>query len=161
MPPAHILCAAAAGVLFLAWDGLTSYLDLRETTNLIRFLSGFAAGGGMAFPAASLVNGVVFGGDRSLKVGSGPGDLAWASLAAGIAASLYLWRPVALHILGQAWLAASILGTIWVLNLLLVHLLRGREGTGMVPAYAAAAALMVAIELAGSYALHRLVGAGS
>ena len=90
MPPAHILAAVAAGLLFLAWDGLTSYLALRETTNLIRFLSGFAAGGGMAFPAAALVNRVVFGGDRALRVGSNPGDIGRAALAAGSAAAILL-----------------------------------------------------------------------
>ncbi|NPV60635.1 MAG: DUF2085 domain-containing protein [Actinobacteria bacterium] len=156
MPPAYILAAAAAGVLFLAWDGLTSYLALRETTNLIRFLSGFTAGGGMAFPAAALVNRTVFGGDRALRVGSNPGDLAGAALAAGSAAALYLWRPPALFFVGQLWLAVCVLGTIWVLNLLLVHLLRGREGVGMVPAYALAAAAMAALELTGSHYLHRL-----
>ncbi|MBC7230499.1 MAG: DUF2085 domain-containing protein [Actinobacteria bacterium] len=160
MPPAWILSAAAAGVLFLLWDGLTSYLAFRETTNLLRFLSGFAAGGGMAFPAAALVNRVVFGGDRSLRVGSGPGDLIRAGCAAGAAAVPYLWRPAALFLPAQLWLAACLLGTIWALNLLLVHLLRGREGVGMVPTYVLAAAAMTALEFAVSHSLHHLLQPG-
>ena len=150
-PPAFLLAAAAAGVLFMAWDGLTSYLALRETTNLIRFLSGFAAGAGMAFPAAALLNRVLFGGNRASRVGSEPRDLACAGLAAGAAAAFYMWRPAALYVPGQLWLAACLLGAIWVLNLLLVHLLRGREGVGWVPAYALAAAVMAGLEFAGSY----------
>ncbi len=160
-PPPYILGAAAAGVLFLAWDGLTSYLGLRETTNLIRFLSGFAAGGGTAFPAAALVNRVVFGGDRALRTGAGSGELARAALAAALAAAPYLWRPGALYVPAQAWLAASILGTLWVLNLLLVYLLRGKEGAGVMLPYAVAAAAMAALELTGSYYLHHLMEARS
>lgn len=160
-PPLYVLGAAATGVLFLAWDGFTSYLALRETTNLIRFLSGFAAGGGMAFPAAALVNRVVFGGDRALRVGSEVSDLAWAGMAATATMALYLWRPGILYVIAQAWLAVSVLGTLWALNLLLVYLLRGRDGVGMVPAYAAVAAAMVALELTGSYYLHRLMEARS
>ena len=157
MPPWPILALAAVGVLFLAWDGLTSYLDLRESTNTLRFLSGFAAGAGLAFPAAALVNGEVFGGDRSAKVGSRPRDLAAAGLAGGAVLILYLWHPESLFRLGQIWLLVSMLGTFWILNLLLVYLLRAREGEGLTVARASMAALLVVLELTGSYWLHRLI----
>jgi uncharacterized membrane protein len=156
MPPWPILALAAAGVLFLAWDGLTSYLGFRDSTNTLRFLSGFAAGAGLAFPAAALVNGAVFGGDRSAQVGSRPQDLAAAGLAGAAALFLYLWHPEALFRLGQLWLVVSMLGTFWVLNLLLVYLIREKEGGGLTAGRAALAAVFTVLELAGSYWLHRL-----
>ncbi len=160
MPPWPLLACGAAGVLFLAWDGLTSYLGFRDSTNTIRFLSGFAAGAGLAFPAAALLNREVFAGDRALKVGSRPGDLAAAGLAGGALLALYLWRPGPLSRPAQLWLLLSLLGTFWVLNLLLVYLLKEKEAGGLTPGRAAAAALLTVLELAGSYWLHRLIAGG-
>jgi uncharacterized membrane protein len=159
-PPLAILAVAAGGVLFLAWDGLTSYLGFRESSNIIRFLSGFAAGAGLAFPAAALVNGIVFGGDRSRRVGSRPADLAAAGLMGSGVLVLYLWRPEPLFRLGQLWLLLSLLGTFWILNLILVYLVRGEEGGGLSLGRAAAAALLTVLELTGSYWLHRLLAGG-
>jgi uncharacterized membrane protein len=156
MPPLPILLFTVAGVLFLAWDGLTSYLGLRESCNVLRFLSGFAAGAGLAFPAAALVNNAVFAGDRSRKVGSRPGDIAAVILTGGAAAALYLFRPVPLFRLGQLWLLVSMLGTFWVLNLLLVYVIRGKEGGGLTAGRAVAAAALTVVELTGAYWLHRL-----
>ncbi|MEW6554032.1 MAG: DUF2085 domain-containing protein [Actinomycetota bacterium] len=155
-PPWPVLAAGAAGILFLIWDGLTSYLGFRESTNTLRFLSGFAAGAGLAFPVAALVNGEVFGGDRSEKVGARPGDLLAAATAGGAVLVLYLWRPGPLYRLGQLWLLVCLLGTFWVLNLLLVYLFRPREGGGLTPGRALLAVALIAVELAGSYTLHRL-----
>jgi len=156
MPPLPILVVAAAGILFLAWDGLTSYLGLRETTNTLRFLTGFTAGAGLAFPVAALLNGTVFGGDRSLKVASRPRDLAAVVLGGGAVLFLYLWRPQPLFRLGQLWLLVSMLGTFWILNLLVVYLVREKEGGGLTLARAAIAGLLTIAELTGSYWLHRV-----
>jgi uncharacterized membrane protein len=156
MPPLPVLLFTVAGVIFLAWDGLTSYLGLRESCNVLRFLSGFAAGAGLAFPAAALVNNAVFAGDRSKKVASRPGDFAAVIIAAGASAALYLFRPAPLFRLGQLWLLASMLGTFWVLNLLLVYLIGGKEGGGLTVGRAAAAAALTVVELTGAYWLHRL-----
>ncbi|MBN2028315.1 MAG: DUF2085 domain-containing protein [Actinobacteria bacterium] len=155
MPPLAILVVAAAGILFLAWDGLTSYLGLRETTNTLRFLTGFAAGAGLAFPVAALLNGTVFGGDRALKVASRARDILAAGLSGGAVLLLYLWRPQPLFRLGQLWLLVCMLGTFWVLNLLVVYLVREMEGGGLTPARAAVAGLLTVVELTGSYWLHR------
>lgn len=160
MPPWPLLAVGAVGVLFMAWDGFTSYLGFRDSTNTIRFLSGFTAGAALAFPASALLNREVFRGDRSRKVGSRPGDLAAAGLAGGAALLLYLCRPAPLFRLGQVWLLASMLGTFWCLNLLLVYLIAGKEEGGLTAARAALAALLTALELCGSYWLHRLFAGG-
>jgi uncharacterized membrane protein len=160
MPPWPLLAAGAAGVLFLAWDGLTSYLGFRDSGNTLRFLSGFAAGAGLALPAAALINGEVFSGDRSKKVGSSPADLAVVCLVGGAVLLLYLWRPAPLFRVGQLWLLASMLGTFWVLNLLLVYLVGGKKVEGLTAARAALALLLTVLELTGSYWLHRLLAGG-
>lgn len=160
MPPLPILLFTVAGVLFLAWDGLTSYLGLRDSGNILRFLSGFAAGAGLAFPAAALVNNTVFAGDRSKKVGSRAGDIAAVIITGGAAVALYLIRPAFLFRLGQFWLLASMLGTFWILNLLLVYVIRGREGGGLTATRAAVAVAFTVAELTGAYWLHRLFTGG-
>lgn len=157
MPPWPILILAAAGVLFMAWDGLTSYLGWRESGNLLRFLSGFAAGAGLAFPAAALINRWVFGGDRGLKVGARFQDLLAASLAVATAMALFLWRPSFMFHAGQLWLLVCFLGTFWSLNLLLVSLFQGREGGGVTWLRAILAILLTAAELTLSYSLHRVL----
>lgn len=156
MPPLPILLLAAAGILFFAWDGFSSYLGWRETSNLLRFLSGFAAGGSLAFPAAALMNRWVFGGDRALKVGSRWSDWSTVALAGGAVLALYLLRPPGLFRLGQIWLCICLLGTFWSLSLLLVSMLQGREGGGVTWKRAVASLLLTAALLATSYSLHRV-----
>lgn len=156
MPPWPIMALAASGILFLGWDGLTSYLGFRESGNTLRFLTGFAAGAGLAFPVAALLNQTVFGADKELKVGARSDDFFAVCLAGGAAVALYLRRPEALFRVGQLWLMLCILGTFWSLNLLLVCLLREREGKGFSWGRAATALLLTALELAGSHALHRV-----
>lgn len=156
MPPVPVLAAGAAGVLFMAWDGFSSYWGWRESTNAIRFLSGFAAGTGMAFPLAGIINREVFGGDISLRVGVSPGEWAGVAVSASALLPLYLWRPAFLFRLGQWWLLLCMLGTFWSLNLLLLSLLRPRRRRKPSRPPYAAAVLLVAAELMVSHALHRL-----
>lgn len=160
MPPLPLLVLGAAGVLFLLWDGLTSYLGWRESDNLLRFLSGYAAGAGCAFPAAALVNREVFHGDRDRRVGAGMRGLLPAGSAGLLALFLYLWRPEALFRVGQFWLLVCMLGTFWSLNLLLVCLVKPVDGDGKLVIRAGAAAFLALLELAGSYGLHGVLQHG-
>jgi len=160
MPPVPLLLLGAAGVLFLCWDGVTSYLGWRESSNLLRFLSGYAAGAGLALPAAALVNREVFHGDRERRVGAGPRELLPAVSAALLALLFYLWRPEALFRVGQCWLLVCMLGTLWSLNLLLACLFKPVSADGRLGTRMAAAALLVLVELAGSYGLHRALQGG-
>lgn len=161
IPPLPVLLLGAAGLLFLGWEGLTGYLGWRESSNLLRFLSGYAGGAGLAFPVAALLNREVWRGDADLKVMGDGRDVLIATTSAVPSLVLYLLRPDWLFPLGQLWLLVCMLGTLWSLNLLLVCLLKPiKEGGGII-SRAAAASLLVLLELSGSYLLHRwLRGAG-
>ncbi len=154
-PPWPLVVLAASGLIFLAWDGLSSYLGYRESSNLIRFLSGLAAGGGLALLLAPWINRTVFRGGRRLKVASRPGGLLAIFIAGGLVSALYLVRPQTLFPLAQAWLAVCIIGTFWSLNLLLVSLLLEKRSSGFSFRKALLALLLTVLELGGSYALHR------
>ncbi|HEY5468807.1 MAG TPA: DUF2085 domain-containing protein [Coriobacteriia bacterium] len=56
MPPAWILGIGVAALAFMAWDGLTSYMGLRETTNLLRLASGLGAGFALPLVMVPTVN---------------------------------------------------------------------------------------------------------
>jgi uncharacterized membrane protein len=156
MPPWPVMTLAACGVLFLVWDGLTSYLGYRDSGNTLRFLSGFAAGAGLALPVAAMINRSVFGGDQELRAASRASDLIAVCLAGGAAAAFFLWGPQYLFLVGQLWLMVCILGTFWSLNLLIICLMWEREGGGFSWRRAGAALLLTALELAASYSLHRV-----
>jgi uncharacterized membrane protein len=156
MPPWPVMTLAVCGVLFLAWDGLTSYLGYRDSGNTLRFLSGFAAGAGLALPVAAMINRYVFGGDPEKRVASRASDLLAVCMAGGAAVSFFLWRPQSLFLVGQLWLMVCILGTFWSLNLLIICLISERESGGFSLRRALAALLLTALELVGSYSLHRV-----
>lgn len=157
MPPLPLLLLGAAGVLFLSWDGLTSYLGWRESTNLMRFISGFAGGAGLALPASALFNREVLRGDPTMKVlGDARGFLRAAAFL-GPAFLLYAFRPAALFRLGQIWLLVCMLGTFFTLNLVLVCLMRPREGTHGLLSRLLVSFLLILAELCASYGLHRLL----
>lgn len=160
MPPLPLLFLSAAGVLFLFWEGVTSYLGLRESSNLLRFLSGYAAGAGLALPAAALINREVFHGDENRRVGAGLRELLPVALAALLALPVYLWRPEGLFRMGQLWLLVCMLGTLWSLNLLLVCLLKPVAGGGRLRSRMVVAASLVLVELTGSYILHGVLQGG-
>ena len=160
MPPPVVGLLCIAGVLFLAWEGLTGYLGWRESTNLLRFLSGAAGGAGLAVPLAALVNREVWGGDVSRRVMGKPSDFLSASAVLLAASVLYLLRPALLFRLAQLGLVVSILGAIWSLDLLLVCLLKPGRGNKQIKARTLTALFLLALELGASYGLHRLLAGG-
>ncbi len=157
MPPVAVSLLCASGVLFLAWDALTSYLGWRESTDLLRLLSGSAGGAGLAVPSAALLNREAWRGDASRRLMGGTSDIILVSGVLLPALFLYLLRPAPLFRTAQSWLLVSILGTFWSLNLLLLSLFRPRRNGGPSRARLASAFLLLALELAASYWLHRLL----
>lgn len=151
-----IICAA--GVLFLAWDGFTSYLGWRESTNLLRFLSGAAGGAGLAVPVSALMNREIWRRSVSRRIMSGGRDSILASAVPLVALPLYLLRPPPLFRLAQLTLLLSILGAFWSLNLLLICLLKPGKREGPLKVRFALAFLLLTLEFAASYWAHRLLG---
>jgi uncharacterized membrane protein len=152
-----LILFAAAGIAFFAWDGLSSYLGYRESSNLIRFLSGLAAGSGLAILIAPWMNRLLFGASRCQKLGSRPADLTAVFAGPGLMAALYLIRPEPLFTLAETWLAICVAGTFWALNLLLVSMLFEKRLRGFGFYKALLALLFTAAELGASHGLHRLL----
>ena len=67
LPPVPILIILALSIIPLAWDGLTSYLGLRETTNLIRYLTGMCCGVALGSLTAPLLAAATATADRQRK----------------------------------------------------------------------------------------------
>lgn len=114
-------------IFFFLWDSLTSYLSLRGTTNLLRFLSGFSGGVGLGLLLLSR-EGLPWSriaGERDGIIafkGAGP-----AFAIPGIVLLVYLWRPSWLFRAAQFYLLVSLLGSFTLLNLLLLDTFVYRE----------------------------------
>jgi uncharacterized membrane protein len=60
LPDKAVIAVAAIGMAFYAFDGLSSYLGFRDTTNDIRLLSGLAFGSGVSMILMSAAANVLF-----------------------------------------------------------------------------------------------------
>ncbi len=160
IPSFATIALCVAGILFLAWDGLTSYLGWRESTNLLRFLSGATGGAGLAVPVSALMNREIWLEDTSRRIMGGGRDILFVSVVSLVALPLYIMRPPSLFRVAQLELLLSMLGTFWSLNLLLICLLRPRRREEALRARIALAFLLLVLELAASYWAHRLLAGG-
>jgi len=156
-PRKSVLIACGAGIGFLAFDGLSSYMGLRETGNVIRFLSGLAGGAGLAVPMAVLFNRYVFNAPRERSPLNPKRTWAVTVVLAALCL-LFLSHPAVLFQPAQILLALSIMGTFIALNLLLLYCLRewtsGQLLTRLALLPCVLALLLAAAELLASNRLH-------
>ncbi len=156
-PRKAVLVACGLGIGWLAFDGLSSYVGVRETSNVLRFLSGLAGGAGLAVPLAVLFNRYVLGESRERSI--------FTRLRAGAIATvlvalclLFLLHPVVLFQPAQVLLALCIMGTFLALNLILVYSLREWASGPLLARLAVLpsvlAVLLAATELLASNRLH-------
>ncbi|HUV85894.1 MAG TPA: DUF2085 domain-containing protein [bacterium] len=147
LPSLWASLAAAAMLLPMAVDGVSSYVGLRETTNTLRFLTGLAAGAALpvfAFPLLSPEL-IVGGGKRGVvRPFGGPWDgVIWLGLLAAAGALVFApwpWLYYPLAILTVAGLA----GIFFNLALVIWEMVLERAGRwGRRPWTLAAAALTV------------------
>ncbi len=156
-PGKWTMLVCGAGVGFLAFDGLSTYTGLRETSNTIRFLSGLLGGAGLAVPLAMLFNRHVWGEPRERSVLTRRRTGAIAATLSAIAL-LFLVHPTTLFQPAQVLLALCIIGTFAALNLLLLYCLREwtsgplLKRIGLLPAVLAL--VLAGIELLTSNRLH-------
>jgi len=122
VPPAWILGFGVAFALAMAWDGVSSYAGLRETTNLLRLATGVGAGFALTLIVVPILN-------QQLWRRRGPGRVLGAPLD-GVAWLLSVPLTVALAWWVGPWLGAgyalltafAVLLTFTLVNLIVVSL---------------------------------------
>ncbi len=122
MPPAWILGVGAAAVIAMAWDGATSYLGLRETTNLIRLATGLGVGFALPLIVVPVVNAELWehpGGGGVL--GSAWQAVLWLA-SMPIAFAVLVWGAPLLGAGYAVLTAACIVLTFTTVNLIVVSL---------------------------------------
>jgi uncharacterized membrane protein len=121
-PAAWLFGFAVAAVLLLAWDGLTSYAGLRESTNLLRLVTGVGTGFALSLVVVPILNSQLWRHPTAGRVLGGPWQgVVWLAAAPATLAAL-LWGAPLLGA-GYALLtAASILVTFTAVNLIVVSL---------------------------------------
>ena len=123
MPPAWLLGVGFAAVALLGWDGVTSYLGLRPTTNLIRLATGTGTGFAIALVIVPLLNAQLWKrGSEERVLGSPLEGLLWC-VAAPATFAAALWGGPVLGIGYPLVVSAAILVTFTAVNLVLVSLI--------------------------------------
>ena len=149
LPPFGVSLGIVAMLLPMAVDGISSYVGLRETTNVIRFATGLAAGAALpvfAFPLLSPE--LVVGGGRKKSVAPfGPwwDYPLWLGAVAGVGA-LVLSAPAWVYYPLAVFLIAGLLGIFFNLALVIWDMALERAGRwGRRPWTLIPAALTVAL----------------
>jgi len=127
LPPAWALVVIACLLIPMAVDGASSYLGLRPTTNLLRYLTGMFAGIGAGSLVVPLLNSQNSQADKELKAFNKPRDLI-VQIVVAVALSLILLK--AFGYLGQAAAfieMAAILAFFSSLNLLILSTIMKRR----------------------------------
>ena len=122
MPPAWLLGVGFAAVALLGWDGVTSYMGLRPTTNLIRLATGTGTGFAIALVIVPLLNAQLWKrGSEERVLGTPLEGLAWC-VAAPVTFAAALWGGPMLGVGYPLLVSAAILVTFTAVNLVLVSL---------------------------------------
>jgi len=123
LPPRGAMVILALFVLVMAWDGVTSYAGIRETTNQLRLLTGLTTGFALAAIVVALINSQLwFTSSRERVLGS------WSELAmfvVGVPAAYFLlWTLAPLAgVVYPVFVAATIVFTFMAVNMVIVTLL--------------------------------------
>jgi len=121
--PAWLLGLGFAAFAWLGWDGVTSYLGLRTTTNLLRLATGTGTGFAIALIIVPLLNTQLWKRQSAEKVLASPLEgFAWCA-AAPLTFAAALWGGQLLGVGYPLIVAASILVTFTAVNLVLVSLI--------------------------------------
>jgi uncharacterized membrane protein len=114
---------AAAAVILLAWDGVTSYAGLRESTNLLRLVTGVGTGFALTLVVVPILNSQLWRRSGAGRVLDRPWQgVVWLAAAPATLAALSWGAPL----LGAGYAlltAAAILVTFTAVNLIVVTLI--------------------------------------
>lgn len=152
VPPAWLLGVGAALGLAMLWDGFTSYAGLRETTNLLRLVTGVGAGFALTLAVAPILNAQLWQRRSAERVLGEPLEgLAWCLAVPATVAALWWGGPL----LGVGYpliVAIAVIATFTAVNLIVVSLVPRfeRRARGLRDAWPALAIAVVvtALELA-------------
>jgi uncharacterized membrane protein len=122
VPPAWLLVVGVALIGFLAWDGVTSYAGLRETTNLLRLATGVGTGFALTLAIAPILNAQLWrrSTDEPL-LGSGVEGVAWLA-SIPVTFALVYWGGPLLGIGYPLLVAGCTIATFVTVNLVVVSL---------------------------------------
>ena len=127
MPPAWILGIGVAALALMAWDGLTSYMGLRETTNLLRLATGLGAGFALPLVVVPTVNSGLWDKPGAGHVLEEPWKgLVWVA-AAPVTFGMLVWGAPLMGAGYAVLTAACILVTFSAVNMIIVALLPSFE----------------------------------
>jgi uncharacterized membrane protein len=127
MPPAWILGVGAAALLLMAWDGVTSYMGLRETTNVLRLATGLGAGFALPLIVVPTVNSGLWARPGAGRVLGEPWKgLVWVA-AAPVTFGVLLWGAPLLGAGYAVLTAACILVTFSAVNMIVISSVRRFE----------------------------------
>ncbi|MDR2108187.1 MAG: DUF2085 domain-containing protein [Coriobacteriales bacterium] len=124
IPPLPVIVIAIIVFFPMALDGVSSYLHLRETNNLIRFFSGYGAGMGIGLVASSAVLGMLRGSRDEQRALSRPRHVA-AILGLSLLSALVFWLAYPwLGIVSPFIVVLAFLAIMVMLNALILSLAR-------------------------------------
>lgn len=133
-----------ACVAFMGWDGITSYAGLRPSTNLLRLVTGMGTGFSAAALIVPMLNDVLWNVPGHGRLFEPPlRFVLWVGSL--FASTVFLWFVgPAVGVLYPLGIAASILATLTLINLVIV---------GMLPAFDRRATAMASLVLPTTIAL--------
>jgi uncharacterized membrane protein len=168
MPAAWLMALAVVFLGAMAWDGITSYTGLRETSNALRLATGLGAGFALALVVAPILNAQLWRGGAPGRLLGGTWDpVVWIT-SVPVTFLVVLWGGPLLGIGYPIVVAACILATFTAVNLVVVSLIphfehRARRTRDLlVPIAISLGVTLVELALADALrvALLRLLGRG-
>jgi uncharacterized membrane protein len=122
LPPVGVLALGGALVLFMAWDGVTSYAGLRTTSNDLRLITGLLTGWALPLVVVPLLNGQIWRRRTDERMLARPGEVAAWVAAAPVAWAVTRWGLPALGVGYPLLVSACIVVTFVCVNLIVVSL---------------------------------------
>ncbi len=122
-PSRVAILLSLAFISLMAWDGLTSNVGWRETTNSLRLITGILAGYAIGLFLLPILNGQLWSRPGRGRVLGGAGELAWWLVSIPVAFGIAGWvMPLTGRFFALA-VAGAIVFTFACVNLALVSLL--------------------------------------
>jgi uncharacterized membrane protein len=122
MPPAWVLGIGVAAVAFMAWDGLSSYAGMRETTNALRLATGIGTGFALPLIVVPIINAQLWARSGQGRVLGGPWQAVVWLAAVPVTFAALLWGAPLLGAGYAVLTAVCVLLTFSVVNLVVVAL---------------------------------------